>query len=61
MGLDISRRTEIQVETRNKRESAEKDLKESEERYSLIVDAVNEGVWDWNVPTGEAYFQPHLL
>jgi len=57
MGLDISLALDS-IETRNKRESAEKDLKESEERYSLIVDAVNEGVWDWNVPTGEAYFSP---
>jgi len=41
-----------------KRKKIEDDLKESEERYSLTVESVNEGVWEWNVPTGEAYFSP---
>ncbi len=41
-----------------KRKKIEDDLKESEERYSLTVESVNEGIWEWNVPTGEAYFSP---
>jgi len=41
-----------------KRKKIEDDLEESEERYSLTVESVNEGVWEWNVPTGEAYFSP---
>jgi len=36
--------------------NAEDALKVSDERYNLMVEAVNEGVWDWNVRTGEAYF-----
>ena len=39
-------------------DETQKTLKESEERYPLIVEAVNEGVWDWNIQTGEAYFSP---
>ena len=57
MGLDISLALDS-IETRNEQELVKKDLKESEERYSLTVEAVNEGFWDWNVPTGEAYFSP---
>ena len=57
MGLDISLALDS-IETRNEQELAKKDLKESEERYSLTVEAVNEGFFDWNVPTGEAYFSP---
>ena len=41
-----------------KRKKIEDDFEESEERYSLTVESVNEGVWEWNVPTGEAYFSP---
>lgn len=36
----------------------ENALIESEKRYSLAVEAVNQGIWDWNIPTGEAYFSP---
>ncbi|MGP8024718.1 MAG: PAS domain S-box protein, partial [Methanobacterium sp.] len=55
MGLDISLALDS-IETRNEQELMKKDLKESDERYSLTVEAVNEGFWDWNVLTGEAYF-----
>ncbi|MEI6033470.1 MAG: CHASE domain-containing protein [Verrucomicrobiae bacterium] len=35
------------------------DLRAIEERYALTFDAVNDGLWDWNVPTGNAFFSPH--
>jgi PAS domain S-box-containing protein len=31
-------------------------LHESEARYALALSAVNDGLWDWNVPTGKAFF-----
>jgi PAS domain S-box-containing protein len=34
-------------------------LRESEERLRLTLDAVNDGVWDWHVPSGQAVFSPH--
>ncbi len=33
-------------------------LKESEERLSLTLEATNDGLWDWNVPTGERSTAP---
>ena len=33
-------------------------LKASEERHALVLKAVNDGVWDWNILTGEAFFSP---
>ena len=31
-------------------------LKNSEERYTATISAVNDGIWDWNVKTGNAFF-----
>ncbi len=37
---------------------AEAALRESEERLKLTLEAVNEGVWDWNTLNGNAVFSP---
>ena len=34
----------------------ERKLLESEERLKIALEAVEDGLWDWNVLTGEAYF-----
>ena len=40
------------------RKIAENALFESRERLQLALDAANDGLWDWRLDTGEAYFSP---
>lgn len=34
---------------------AKEDLRESEQRYALATNGTREGIWDWNLRTGELY------
>ncbi|MEI6705248.1 MAG: PAS domain-containing protein, partial [Deltaproteobacteria bacterium] len=43
------------LETLGRRDEA---LRESEERYSITLAAVYDGIWDWHVPSGDAFFSP---
>ncbi|MCX6926699.1 MAG: PAS domain-containing protein, partial [Verrucomicrobia bacterium] len=38
------------------RKAAEQALRQSEERLRLVLEANSEGVWDWNLPSGKAFF-----
>jgi PAS domain S-box-containing protein len=41
------------------RRKMEETLRKSEERYSITLDAVNDGLWDWDVSSGDAFFSPN--
>jgi PAS domain S-box-containing protein len=41
--------------------SANQKLKESEERYRLVLEAANDGIWDWYCATDEVYCNDRLL
>ncbi len=36
----------------------EKELRESEERHRLTLEAIKEGLWDWDIRTGKGLFSP---
>lgn len=39
-----------------KRKQSEESLKKSNELYTTTIFAINDGVWDWDVQTGNAFF-----
>ncbi|WP_448572629.1 PAS domain S-box protein, partial [Trichothermofontia sp.] len=42
----------------NDRKQAETALRYSEERWQLILQANNDGIWDWNAETNETFYSP---
>lgn len=47
-----------QIEIAVYKQDMEKQLRESEERYSLATQGANDGLWDWDVSNQKIYFSP---
>ncbi|MCP6760856.1 MAG: PAS domain-containing protein [Fischerella sp. CENA71] len=41
------------------RQQVEDALKESEQRWHLVLQGNNDGIWDWNVKTNEVFYSTH--
>lgn len=58
----LNENLEQRVEERTKElEIAIAGLHESEERYALVVEGSNDGIWDWDIRTGELYWSDRFL
>jgi PAS domain S-box-containing protein len=40
------------------RKRAEESLRQSEQRFRLAMDATSDGLWDWDVASGQTYYSP---
>jgi PAS domain S-box-containing protein len=53
-----ARREQKLIAATSQMQQAQQALAQSQERYTLVEAAVNDGLWDWNIQTGEAYMSP---
>ncbi|MDZ8049878.1 MAG: PAS domain-containing protein [Aulosira sp. ZfuVER01] len=54
----VSERTQALKQEIRDRQQIQEILQESELRYQLTLESVNEGIWDWHIKTNSIYFSP---
>ena len=57
----VALRTSILGQEIAERKRAEERLRDSEQRFSLAMEAAKDGIWDWNLQTDEVYYSPGYL
>ena len=50
-----------QIQDISDRKATEAALRESEERLQLALEGSGDGLWDWNVTTGDVYYSPRWM
>jgi PAS domain S-box-containing protein len=46
------------LEEIQERKRVETSLRESEERWQLVIQGNNDGIWDWNIETNQIFYSP---
>ncbi|HEY9864164.1 MAG TPA: ATP-binding protein, partial [Candidatus Obscuribacterales bacterium] len=54
----VAERTQALEQEILERKRIEQALRESQERLELAMRGANDGLWDWNISTGETYYSP---
>ena len=58
---DRARRERTLLRVQSLLEVRTRQLQKSEERFRNAMDATSDGLWDWDVPSGEVYYSPAYL
>jgi PAS domain S-box-containing protein len=45
----------------SERRTMQRTVQASQERLQLVLDATNDGIWDWHIPSGEVYYSPRWM
>ncbi len=45
----------------NRMKKITKDLEENEQRLNYALESTEDGLWDWNIQTGEVYYSPRWM
>ena len=58
LGQQLVREQNLLRSEAQRRTRAHDELRETEERYMLAVSGANDGMWEWSIGSGNAYFSP---
>ncbi len=58
--IDVLKAAGVLIASALERAASEERLRLSEERYALAAHGANDGLWDWDLRAGRAYFSPRL-